>query len=123
MRGRRQLWWEPRSAAQTAALHPNLWCIRLREGDAERGGGSWTLAPAAGRLNPKTENRRKSEFRSPNHLALWQDSNPLTEVFVRISVFGLPSDFGLRPSGFKLAALAKGASMPTAAHFLPCLAF
>ena len=23
MRGRRQMWWEPRSAAQTAALHPN----------------------------------------------------------------------------------------------------
>ena len=35
MRGRRQIWWEPRSAAQTAALHPNPRLLALRRRDAD----------------------------------------------------------------------------------------
>ena len=60
--------------------------------------GQYHQAPVPQIRKPKAEIRRKSEFRSPKHLSPWPGSSPLRQGWVRISSFGLPSDFGpLRP--------------------------
>ena len=48
--------------------------------------------------NPKPEIRRKSEIRSPNPEIADEASGPP----FRISVFGLPSEFGIRVSDLRL---------------------
>ena len=82
-----------------ARVRDRLGDICASEPGACRGvSGQYHQAPVPQIRKPKAEIRRKSEFRSPKHLSPWPGSSPLRQSWVRISSFGLPSDFGpLRP--------------------------
>src|SRR5690606_12397992 len=63
---------------------------------AEAGLGWVHLNPTPRRQRPKSESRKpKPEFRNSNHPPLWQRGRPPTKDRLRISAFGLASDFGL----------------------------
>ena len=89
--------------AQTAAKPLQTQGISLPTWEPHRGTSvapPWQHCGNKRRASPRC---RKSEIRRPNHPPLRQASNPPPRSRVRISAFGLLSNFGLRPSDFSHA--------------------
>jgi hypothetical protein len=95
-----------------------------KPGELEAGGGLNSVRCSP---NPKSEGRRPKEIRRPKaeSTAITALERPVGSSPVRVSVFGLPSGLGFRPSDFKPPfgpyAATYGSAVPSSGLPLPRL--